>query len=270
VLPDSLAQRIERAYFVLSRINGTARRSTDTEDLSDDLPTVEDNLATIRQNLDQYGNVVDVKQLQMYRRLLADMQAKLGEWRTALAAGGKQLIAMQARLDTLSAQLPPAAERPAATTPVGRALARLQSKEDRATALLRRSRQTVTGLQTRVSDGYIQALELQDVVREQMFRFNRSNSKAELPPLWRPGSIQADDQTSALVSQSYAAQRPLMAYYFRENWNYWVWMLLLAAGFFSWVFRNFRVLRRGAATAPTPPPRSKYPSTACTTCGRCR
>lgn len=90
---------------------------------------------------------------------------------------------MQARLDTLGTQLPPAAQRPPATTPVGRALARLQSKQDRATALLRRSRQTVTGLQTRVSDGYIQVLELQDVVREQLFRFNRSNSTAELPPL---------------------------------------------------------------------------------------
>ncbi|MGI4744399.1 MAG: mechanosensitive ion channel domain-containing protein [Janthinobacterium lividum] len=253
VLPDSLAQRIERAYFVLSRINGTARRSTNTEDLSDDLPTVEDNLETIRQNLDQYGNVVDVKQLQMYRVLLADMQTKLGDWRTSLAAGGKQLIAMQARLDTLSAQLPPAAQRPAATTPVGRALARLQSKEDRATQLLRRSRQTVTGLQTRVSDGYIQALELQDLVREQMGRFNRRNSQAELPPLWRPGSIQADDQTSALVSKSYAAQRPLVGYYFSENWTYWVWMALLAAGFFGWVFRNFRALRLAAAQAPTPP-----------------
>ena len=250
VLPDSLAQRVERAYFVLSRINGTARRATNTEDLSDDLPTVEDNLETIRENLDQYGNVVDVKQLQMYRVLLTDMQEKLGRWRTTLADGGKQLTAMQARLDTLSTQLPPAATRPPVTTPVGRALARLQSKEDRATELLHRSRQTVTGLQTRVSDGYIQALELQDLVREQMFRFNRSNSKAELPPLWHPSRIQADEQASALVRQSYAAQRPLVSYYFSENWDYWVWMAILALSFFGWVYQNFRALRLAAAKTP--------------------
>ncbi|WP_198172711.1 mechanosensitive ion channel family protein [Hymenobacter ginkgonis] len=258
-MPDSLAQRIERAYFVLSRINGTARRSTNTEDLSDDLPSVEDNLATIRENLDQYGDVVDVKQLQMYRVLLADMQAKLGEWRTSLAAGGKQLIAMQARLDTLGTQLPPAAERPPIATAVGRALARLQGKEDRATQLLLRSRQTVTGLQTRVSDGYIQTLELQDVVREQMGRFNRRNSAAELPPLWHPGSIKADEQASALVRKSYAAQRSLVSYYFAENWDYWVWMVVLALSFFGWVFRNFRALRLAAAKAPTPSPALELP-----------
>ena len=254
VLPDSLAQRVERAYFVLSRINGTARRATNTEDLSEELPTVEDNLEVIRENLDQYGDVVDVKQLQMYRLLLADMQEKLGEWRAALAESGKQLIAMQARLDTLATQLPPAAERPPVTTPVGRALARLQSKEDRATALLRGSRQTVTGLQTRVSDGYIQVLELQDVVREQMGRFNGRSRAAETPPLWHPSRIVADEQTSALVRQSYAAQRSLVSYYFSENWAYWLWMVALAGGFFLWVTRNFRALRSATAQDPAAAP----------------
>ncbi|MGI4885776.1 MAG: mechanosensitive ion channel family protein [Janthinobacterium lividum] len=251
ILPDSLARRIEKAYFVLSRINGTARRNSDTQDLSEDLPAVEDNLETIRVNLDQYGDVVDVKQLQMYRVLLADMQAQLGEWRTALDTGGKALTAQQARLDTLGAQLPPAAERPPITTTIGRALAHLADKEDRARQLLARRHQSVTGLQTRVSEGYIQALELQDVVREQMGRFNRRNSQAELPPLWRPGSIvAADAQATALARKSYQAQRGLLGYYFTEHWDYWVWMVALAVGFFGWVFRNFRALRRAVPGVP--------------------
>ncbi|WP_125916960.1 mechanosensitive ion channel family protein [Hymenobacter coccineus] len=249
-MPDTLARRIEKAYFVLSRINGTARRNSDTQDLSEDLPAVEDNLETIRENLDQYGDVVDVKQLQMYRVLLADMQTRLGDWRTALNTGGKELAAQQARLDTLGAQLPPPADRPPVATAIGRALARLAGKEDRARQLLARRRQSVTGLQTRVSEGYIQALELQDVVREQMGRFNRRNIRAELPPLWRPGRVvAADAQANALVRKSYQAQRGLLGYYFTEHWDYWVWMVLLAVGFFGWVFRNFRALRHTAAGA---------------------
>ena len=253
VLPDSLAQRIEKAYFVLSRVNGAARRSADTQDLSDDLPTVEENLETIRLNLAQYGDVVDVKQLQMYRVLLADMQEKLGEWRTALAEGGKQLLANQARLDTLAAQMPPTAALPPPTTAIGRALARLRAKQDRATQLLARRHQTVTALQTRVSESYILGLELQDVVREQMGRFGRSNSQAELPPLWQPGRIVADEETSALVRQSYAAQRSLVGYYFAEHWDYWVLMVLVAVGFFGWVFRNFRFLHLAKVEGGGPP-----------------
>ena len=232
VLPDSLARRIEKAYFTLSRINGAARRGADTQDMSDDLPQVEENLETIRQNLDQFGSVVDVKQLQMYRVLLEDMQEQLGEWRTVLADGGRQLTATQARLDTLATELSPTIAQPAATTAIGRALARLRTKQDRATQLLARRRQAVTGFQTRVSESYILGLELQDVVREQMGRFNRRNGQAELPPLWQPGRIVADEQTSALVQQSYAAQRSLVGYYFTEHWDYWVWMVVVAGSFF--------------------------------------
>ncbi|GAB3636337.1 hypothetical protein GCM10027422_19270 [Hymenobacter arcticus] len=247
VLPDTLAQRIERAYFTLSRINGAARRSADTDDLSDDLPTVEENLETIRQNLEQYGDVVDVKQLQMYRVLLADMQEKLGAWRTTLAAGSKQLTATQGRLDTLATDLSPTIAQTPATAAIERALARLRTKQDRATALLARRHQTVTALQTRVSAAFITGLEMQDLVREQMGRFGRRNSEAELPPLWQPGRIVADEQTTALVRQSYAAQRSLVGYYFAEHWDYWVWMVLMALGFFGWVFRNYRSLRQAAA-----------------------
>jgi len=252
LLPDSLARRIEKAYFTLSRINGAARRGADTQDMSDDLPQVEENLETIRQNLDQFGNVVDVKQLQMYRVLLEDMQEQLGGWRTVLAAGSRQLTATQARLDTLATELSPTIAQPAATTAIGRALARLRTKQDRATQLLASRRQTVTGFQTRVSESYILSLELQDVVREQMGRFSRRNGQAELPPLWQPGRIVADEQTSALVRQSYAAQRSLVGYYFTENWDYWVWMVVVAGGFFGWVYRNFRFLRRAAADGVAP------------------
>ena len=253
VLPDSLAQIMEKAYFTLSRINGAARRSADTQDLSDELPQVEENLETIRENLAQYADVVDVKQLQMYRVLLADMQEKLGAWRTTLAAGSQQLRATQARLDTLATQLRPTTALPPATTAIGGAIGRLRTKQSRAQALLVRRRHTVTGLQTRVSEAFIQGLELQDAVREQLGRFSRRNGQAELPPLWQPGRIQADEQASALARRSYAAQRSLVGYYFREHWDYWLWMVVLAGGFFAWVFSNFRALRRSAGAGGVGP-----------------
>ncbi|MGI4832259.1 MAG: mechanosensitive ion channel domain-containing protein [Janthinobacterium lividum] len=253
VLPDSLAQRFERAYFLLGRVNNTVRRGTDTQALSEDLPAIEDNLVTIRENFDQYGDVVDVKQLQMYRVLLADMQEQLGKWRSTLGQGSQQLAAMQTQLGTVRTLLPPAAPAGLSAPPltaVGRALARLQAKYATTARLLATRRQAVTGLQTRVSESYIGALELQDQVREQFRRFNRQDRSAEQPPLWRPGSIRADDATRDLARRSYAAQRGLMGYYFAEHWDYWVWMLVLALGFFGWVFRNFRQLRQQAAVVP--------------------
>ena len=246
VLPDSLAQRFERAYFLLGRINRTARIGTDTRDLTDDLPAVEDNLDVIRENLDEYGSVVDVKQLQMYRVLLADMQERLGEWRTTLNGGSQQLTDMQGQLNQVGTLLPaPAAV--ASPEAVARALVRLRAKYASAGRLLTQRRQVVTSLQTRVSEGYIATLELQDAVREQFGRFAHQDRQADAPPLWQPGSIQADDAARDLARRSYAAQRSLMGYYFTEHWDYWAWMLVLALGFFAWVFSSFRKLRQHAA-----------------------
>ena len=77
--------------------------------------------------------------------------------------------------------------------------------------------------------------------------FAHQDRQADAPPLWQPGSIQADDAARDLARRSYAAQRSLMGYYFTEHWDYWAWMLVLALGFFAWVFSSFRKLRQHAA-----------------------
>jgi potassium-dependent mechanosensitive channel len=245
------AQRVEQAYIVLGRISGGARRGADTEDLTEELPEVEANLKTIRQNLTQYSSVINLKQVRMFQVLLTDMQAELGGWRTELASQGKRLVRMQAQLDSLRqhAILPQSDT----TTALGRSTARLQRKQQRASQLLARNQQTVTQLQTRVSDSYIQALELQDEVREQSRRFNRRSFAPVNEPLWRAASVDDSRQAAAgqLVRESYASQRRLLRYYFGQNWHFAGWMLLIGAGFFAWVFRNFRAVNRDPA-APSP------------------
>ncbi|MCC3157865.1 mechanosensitive ion channel [Hymenobacter sp. 15J16-1T3B] len=244
------AQRVEAAYIVLGRISGAARRGADTEELAEELPDVEANLKTIRQNLTQYSSVINLKQVRMFQVLLSEMQAELGGWRTELATQGQRLKRMQLQLDSLNRHgIPVAAD---TTTALGRSTARLRRKQLRAAELLGRNQQRVTQLQTRVSDGYIQALELQDEVREQSRRFSRRTLAPETPPLWRAASADEVQQAQAgqLVRESYASQRRLMRYYFGQNWHFAVWMLGIGAAFFAWVYRNFRAVNR-AATAPS-------------------
>ena len=245
------AQRVEQAYLVLGRISGGARRGANNEELAEELPEVEANLKTIRQNLTQYSSVINLKQVRMFEILLTDMQAQLGEWRAELATQGKRLTRMQFQLDSLTQHALPS--QPDTTTALGRSTARLLRKQKRASQLLTRNQQTVTQLQTRVSDGYIQSLELQDEVREQSRRFNRRTLAPNNPPLWRATAADEEQQdaTGQLVGESYASQRSLLRYYFSHNWHYGAWMAVLGACFFGWVFRNFRRVN-AAAAAPSP------------------
>jgi len=252
VTEQDAAQRVEQAYLVLGRISGSARRGADTGELVEELPDVEANLKTIRQNLTQYKSVINLKQVRMFQILLTDMQEQLGSWRTELATQGKRLTRMQLQLDSLAEHAIP---NPAdTTTALGRSTKRLQRKQQRARLLLTRNHQTVTQLQTRVSDSYIQALELQDEVREQSRRFNRRTLAPGNAPLWRATATADTTQQNAagqLVRESYASQRRLLLYYFGQNWHFGVWMAVLGAVFFTWVFRNFRQVNRAPA-APTP------------------
>ncbi|MBC6988668.1 mechanosensitive ion channel family protein [Hymenobacter sp. BT491] len=245
------AQRVEQAYLVLGRISGAVRRGADTDELAEELPPVEANLKTIRQNLTQYSSVINLKQVRMFEVLLTDMQTQLGTWRTELATKGTRLTRMQRQLDSLTQHGLPA--QPDTATALGRTTARLQRKQQRARLLLARNQKTVTQLQTRVSDGYIQSLELQDEAREQSRRFSRRTWEPGNEPLWRASAADAAQQaaTGQLVRESYASQRRLLMYYFGQNWYFGVWMAVLGAGFFLWVFRNFRHVNQAAA-APAP------------------
>ncbi|MBO0358038.1 mechanosensitive ion channel [Hymenobacter sp. BT186] len=252
VTEQDAAQRVEQAYLVLGRISGGARRGADTNDLAEELPEVEANLKTIRQNLTQYRKVINLKQVRMFQILLTDMQEQLGGWRTELATQGKRLTQMQFQLDSLAAHAIPA---PAdTTTALGRSTQRLKRKQQRARQLLARNHQAVTQLQTRVSDGYIQALELQDEVREQSRRFTRRTLEPANLPLWQTATPDADAPPAAagqLVRESYASQQRLLRYYFTTNWHFGAWMLVVGLVFFAWVFRNFRLVSQAAA-APSP------------------
>jgi small-conductance mechanosensitive channel len=250
VTEQDAAQRVEQAYLVLGRISGGARRGADTNDLAEELPEVEANLKTIRQNLTQYRQVINPKQLRMFQILLADMQEQLGGWRTELATQGKRLTQMQFQLDSLALHPIPA---PAdTTTALGRSTQRLKRKQQRARLLLARNHQTVTQLQTRVSDSYIQALELQDEVREQSRRFTRRTLDPVNAPLWQTADAEAPPAAAGqLVRESYASQQRLLRYYFTTNWHFGAWMLVVGLVFFVWVFRNFRLVSQAAA-APSP------------------
>lgn len=251
IAEQDAAQRVEQAYLVLGRISGGARRGANTEELASELPDVETNLKTIRQNLTQYSSVINLKQVRMFEILLTDMQEQLGDWRLKLATQGKRLSRMQFQLDSLTRHALPG--QPDTSTALGRSTARLQRKQQRASQLLNRNQQTVTQLQTRVSDAYIQALELQDEVKEQSRRFNRRTLAPNNPPLWQATATNSNQReaTGQLVRESYASQNGLLRYYFGHNWEYGAWMVVLGAVFFWWVFANFRAVNTAAA-APSP------------------
>ncbi|WP_375417146.1 mechanosensitive ion channel family protein [uncultured Hymenobacter sp.] len=236
------SHRLEVAYTTLGEISGVVRDVFDARGVAAELPTLDENLHAIRHSVEETDEVVDVKQLQMCQLMLANIQGQLLDWRTALAGAHEQLEAMQGRIGALAR---PPARRPVpdvAALALERADSALQVRQQRTGQRLARRFQQVKQLQTQVAASYIQALELQDQVGEQMRRFGRTALRAAYPPLWAA----VPTPLAAPEADHHAAQyrQKIVAYYFAENWDNWLYMSVIGLVFYGWVSFNYGRMRR--------------------------
>ena len=237
------SHRLEVAYTMLSGISGQVRNVFDSREVVDELPDIDENLHAIRHSVEETGQVVDIKQLRMCQLMLVTIQKQLTEWRTALGGAHEALEGMQVRL----ASLAHSPTRPAATDAVARALAHadsvLQMRQQRIRGLLAKRFARTRELQTQVATNYIQTLELQDEVDDQLRRSGRAAIKAAFPPLWAaratpPPPLDHD----AREDEQY--KREIIGYYFAQNWDNWAYMILIGLVFYGWVSYNYRRVQK--------------------------
>jgi small-conductance mechanosensitive channel len=252
---EDASHRIEGAYLAIGQINANIRRVADVGNIEDELPTIEENLQVVRENLTQFGTVVNVKQLQTFQVLLLDLQEHLKGWRTDLAQSEKGLTGMAKELSKLGQSLNPPTDSTASA--LDAATQKLCTKRRRTAQRLKKSQKKVDALQSRVSNGYILTLELQDEVNSKNRRLGRNGFAAERNALWEsPDTLtRQSDKVGGLVRQSYAGQRKIIRYYLRENWPHWLWLSLIGLTYFGWVFWNYRKVN----AAPEGPDREEQP-----------
>lgn len=241
--PDTVthddAHRLEVAYTTLSSISGQARNVFDSREVAEGLPDIDENLHAIRHSVEETGQVVDIKQLQMCQLMLVNMQEQLAEWRTALGGAHETLEGMQARLAGLAHPPLRAVTTDAAAQALAHADSALQVRQQRIGGLLAKRFARTRQLQTQVAANYIQTLELQDEVGDQLRRFGRATIKAAFPPLWAarpipPPPLDHDELDDERYKQE------IIGYYFVHNWDNWAFMLLIGGVFYGWVGFNYR------------------------------
>lgn len=243
--------RLEVGYTTLSSISGQVRKVFDTRGLAEELPDVVENLKAIQYTLKQKGQVVDIKQLQMCQLMLTTIQDELGEWRTELAEANKQLAAMQTRLRGIAPPPARAATADATTLALERSDSALWARRQRIGGLLEKRYLKVKQLQTQVAASYIQGMELQDEVGDQMRRYSRTSARLNYPPLWEAGAVPpAPVDPKARKAGQY--RREIIGFYFAHNWDNWAYMALIGLVFYGWVTFNYR-RARAAGLAITEP-----------------
>ncbi len=259
---DSLLIRMEELHNTLNRINNITSREFDTRGMEAELPEIKSNLQTIDDNLKLYNKVLNIRNLQMFRVLLADMREHLEEWRTQLFDYNKELVRMNAEMtaftkDSFVKQIKADTTFRKFYLPE---LKELKSKWDQAQQSTTRHLNKITVLQAGISGSYFKAIELENKVNEQLRIFSIKSLGKEYNYLWENKS-HTDSSAAALAQQSsksFEGLGKILNYYTRTHSDTWFWMFLIGLIFFLRVNKQFRKIKKAGSHELLQPPYIKY------------
>ncbi|WP_460637567.1 mechanosensitive ion channel family protein [Larkinella harenae] len=241
---DSIIARIEKGHTALNDITNRTRRGFSTWQMEDRLPEVQAHVQTIRTNLRIYSKVNDMKNMLMFQVLLQDMQTQFKAWRETLSGYEKQLSGMNGQLISLAQDsllvLPNDTN---ARAVYFNSLKDLRQQWIQASESTNKNLTKINKLQATVSDGFFETAELTNVVNERIREFNAKITGKETDYIWAiPKSAGTDEHLNALVARSYEGQRDMLVYYFNRSAGNWIYMLVIGAAFFAWVYRSFSII----------------------------
>ena len=248
---DSLLNMVEHVHNTLTEINNVTAIGFDTHDIDDNIATVDSNIDIIDENLTIYTNVLDVKNLQMFDILLADIQDQVTEWRGTLFKYNRTLTDMNAemtafRKDTVLRSL---FKDSAFIALYGSELNDLRAKWRMAKKNTTASLTRINRLQANVSNLYFEGIDLKNRITDMLRKVSGKNLGKEYEYLWDYNNILKDDnvQADVLVHKSYRTRRKVMNFYFQRHWDDKIWLVLTGAAFMFWIFWNFRKKERTKA-----------------------
>ncbi|RAK02272.1 mechanosensitive ion channel-like protein [Larkinella arboricola] len=241
---DSIIARLEKGHTALNDISNRTRRGFSTWAIEDRLPEVQSYVQTIRTNLRIYSKVNDMKNMLMFQVLLQDMQTQLKAWRETLSGYEKDLSGMNGQLISLARDsllvLPNDTN---ARAVYFNSLKDLRQQWIQASESTNKNLTKINKLQASVSDAYFETAELTNVVNDRIREFNARITGQETDFIWAiPKTAGSDEHLNELVARSYEGQRDMLQYYLNRSVGNWIYMLVIGAAFFIWVYRSFSVI----------------------------
>ncbi len=259
---DSLLIRMEELHNTLNRINDITSRGFDTHGMEEELPEIKSNLQTIEDNLKLYNRVLNIRNLQMFHVLLADMREHLEDWRSRLFDYNKELVKMNAEMmaftkDSFVKQIKADTTFRNFYLPE---LKELKGKWVEANKATTQHLDKIAVLQAGVSGSYFKAIELENKVDRQLKIFSIRSLGKEHNYLWEAES-RTDTSAATLArqsSRSFEGLGKILNYYTRTHSDIWLWMLLIGLVFFLRVNKQFKRIKKAGRNELLQPPYIKY------------
>jgi len=241
-----LIQRIENVTLLLNEYNGILKRGFDTVSISDQLPDIEQDIRLTRENINAYGRRMNLRNLNVTRIMLTEIQRKLKIWQGQLFSYSTQLNSMNAsmqemRTDSAWRNLPDDSTLKSLYVQQIRDLAR---KWRRADSVNRMGLVNIGVLQSRVAMRFIDVAELYDDVNFRIKNFGREMFQKDDDYIWSIGPSRYPNDFGYVVQRSFTRGKSILSIYFISNIGTSLLIILIGLGFYMWVLHSVKKIRR--------------------------
>lgn len=260
IIPDTLLFRLEKVQAAINQVNADNKKGYNLNGISKNLRTVKASLADIDDAMKVENNLPDVKDLLNYRMILSDISKNTDVWRKNLSASNAQLqntselIISFSRDSLLQTDGNDAGQKKLYAGQISDLKDRLQQAGKITVADL----DTVSRLLADVSAVNFQANDLRTLINEYIRESGNNVLNREASYLWNTEKKQNPEKLTSLVKGSYSGQDKILRYFFNSTWDNRILLLIVAIGFFGWVYVNFRLMHQHKLTAVPPALDFKY------------
>ncbi|MCE6992624.1 mechanosensitive ion channel family protein [Dyadobacter sp. CY323] len=246
IIPDTLLFRLEKYQAGINEMNAANKKGYDGEKIRAELTKIRANVAQIDSAMQVNRIIPDNKNLLNYRLMLTDAQLQTGAWRKSLSKYNAELQRMSeqviqfSRDSLLLTDHNDSTQRKLYADQISDLRVRLQNTGKVTVANL----DTVSKLLADVSAVYFQTVDLQSIVDDYLRESGKSVLSKEYKFLWNAPKANNADNIGELIRTSYLGQDKILRYFLNSTWDNRLFLLLVCAGFFWWVYINFRMAGR--------------------------
>lgn len=245
-IPDTLLFKIQKAQSVITEIKAASKKGYGITRIRTGLATVKADVAPILADTQALAKTLDAKNLSNYNLILNDALTKLTNWRTTLARSTNDL---QTRLDQVLALSSDSLLTVAGSDTTGKKfyadqLTSLKLQLQDAGTQTSTQLDTVGRLLADVSGTYLSISNLQTTLSERLQKSGATILQRESPYLWEAPAALSPAKVQSVFRSNYQGQDQILRYFFVSTWDNRFLLFLLSTGFFVWVFRNNKKVRR--------------------------
>jgi potassium efflux system protein len=243
LIPDTLLFRLEKYQAAITDMNAANKKGYDGEKIRQELMRVQANVAQIDSAMQVNKTIPDNKSLLNYRLMLTDAQLKTAGWRKSLSKYNFELQRMSEQVIQFSrdslmlTDASDSTQRKLYAQQINDLKERLQNTGKVTVAHL----DTVSRLLADVSAVYFQTTDLLTVVDDYLSESGKNVLSKEYRYLWNAPKTSEADNIGKLIRTSYLGQDRILRYFLNSTWDNRIFLLIIGAAFFWWIYINFRL-----------------------------